>query len=63
MDSKIELLNAFYQTMRTQQLKLETKHYGFAFMHKLQLYGAIVDYVQLENHFVRQFFIDNLSLT
>lgn len=61
MDSKIELLNEFYQTMRTQQLKLETKHYGFAFMHKLQSYGAVVDYVQLENHFIHKYRLLNVS--
>ena len=55
MDTRVILLETFYATMSRDKLKLESKSYGFDFVNKLTVDGAILDYGQLDDNFVHKY--------
>ncbi len=61
MDERVELLEQFYHTMRHDQLKLETKKYGFEFIDELTAEGMTLDYGQLDNSFIHKYRLQNVS--
>lgn len=61
MDTRVELLDAFYQTMRRDKVKIENKNYGFDFINGLTADDVILDYVQMENNFIHKYRLLNIS--
>lgn len=61
MDTRVELVSAFYQAMCEDKVKLETKNYGFEFVKNLTSGGETLDYVQMENHFIHKYRLLNVS--
>lgn len=55
MAAKVELLEAFYRTMRRDKVKIETKNYGFDFIQQLTGNDVTLDYVQMENNFIHKY--------
>ena len=55
MAAKVELLEAFYRTMRRDKVKIETKNYGFDFIQQLTGNEITLDYVQMENNFIHKY--------
>ncbi|MBU2702554.1 hypothetical protein Ga0466249_003688 [Sporomusaceae bacterium BoRhaA] len=61
MDTRVELLEAFYQTMRKDKIKIENKNYGFDFINQLTANDAMLDYGQMENNFIHKYRLLNVS--
>lgn len=61
MDTRVELLDAFYQTMRRDIVKIENKNYGFDFINELTADDVTLDYVQMENNFIHKYRLLNVS--
>jgi len=61
MDTRVELLDAFYQTMRRDKVKIENKNYGFDFINELTADDVILDYIQMENNFIHKYRLLNIS--
>ena len=61
MDTRVDLLEAFYTSMSQDKLKLESKSYGFDFVQALTADGATLDYGQLDNNFVHKYRLLNVS--
>jgi hypothetical protein len=55
VDTRVELLEQFYETMRKDKLKLENKNYGFDFVNELTADGVTLDYGQLENNCIHKY--------
>jgi hypothetical protein len=61
MDTRVELLDAFYQTMRKDKVKIENKKYGFAFIDGLIADDVMLDYGQMESNFIHKYRLLNVS--
>lgn len=61
MDTRVELLNEFYQTMCKDKVKIEDKHYGFSFVDELTADETKLDYVQVEKDFIHKYRLLNVT--
>ena len=61
MDTRVELLNEFYQTMCKDKVKIENKNYGFEFIKELTADDATLDYVQMENNLIHKYRLLHVS--
>ena len=63
MDTRVALLERFYQHMRRDRLKLESRQFGFDFVECLTTSGAALDYGQVDSHLVHKYRLLQLSET
>ncbi len=61
MVDRVELLEALYQAMRRDKVKIEAKKFGFAVINELTAAGGTLDYGQMENNFIHKYRLLNLS--